>query len=315
MKALLLAALAIFGISLSPVVQAADAIFPPGSRIGLTPPKDMALSKRFSGFENPGKAASITLVEMPAEAYAELNQGLTKDLLKNQGMVVTSREEVTIGGKKGILIAGNQVGPVKLRKWILALNDPSVTAFVVAQALDNEKQGYGEPEIRNALKTVALRAPLSIDDQMASLGFRVPELAGFRPIRVVSGNSLVMTEGSKDIIKAAEQPILILASSMLPVPAQPEMREQLARSALSSNQTLKDLAIERSQAFRQNGADWHEIVARAKDAASGTDVVVMQTIRFSPGGYLRMIGLTRADMREAILPRFRKVVDGVQVAE
>ena len=32
----------------------------------------MVVSKRFSGFENPEKAAAINFVEMPAEAYDQL---------------------------------------------------------------------------------------------------------------------------------------------------------------------------------------------------------------------------------------------------
>ena len=48
---------------------AAEPVFPPASRIGLVPPEDMVVSKRFSGFENPEKATAINFVEMPAEAY------------------------------------------------------------------------------------------------------------------------------------------------------------------------------------------------------------------------------------------------------
>ena len=70
---------------------AAEPVFPPASRIGLVPPEEMTVSKRFSGFENPEKAAAINFVEMPADAYQPLVNGLTKDALKRQGMSETSR--------------------------------------------------------------------------------------------------------------------------------------------------------------------------------------------------------------------------------
>src|SRR5688500_909312 len=45
---------------------AAEPVFPPASRIGIVPPADMMVSRRFSGFENEEKAAAINFVEMPA---------------------------------------------------------------------------------------------------------------------------------------------------------------------------------------------------------------------------------------------------------
>ncbi|MCC2651810.1 MAG: hypothetical protein K0Q60_1973, partial [Microvirga sp.] len=56
---------------------AAEPVFPPASRIGIVPPQDMAVSRRFSGFENEEKAAAINLVEMPAQAYEQLVKGFT----------------------------------------------------------------------------------------------------------------------------------------------------------------------------------------------------------------------------------------------
>ena len=79
--------------------------------------------------------------------------------------------------------------------------------------------------------------------------------------------------------------------------------------------TDKDAVVESTtgQSFRQKGAEWHEIVARATEIASGAPVVVTQTIRFAPAGYVRMLGVVKADAREAVLPRFRTLFDGVEV--
>jgi hypothetical protein len=91
------------------------------------------------------------------------------------------------------------------------------------------------------------------------------------------------------------------------------MRNELAREALFSNPALREIVIERADGFRQRGVDWHEIVARAKDAQSGQPVVVMQTLRFSPQNYVRLLGVARADIRDDILPRLRAVADGIEV--
>ncbi|MCB8821868.1 discoidin domain-containing protein [Microvirga rosea] len=291
---------------------AAEPIYPPASRVGLVPLEDMVPSKRFTGFENPQKAAAITITELPAQAYEQIVSGMTKDSLRRQGLDVTAREQLKIQGKSGLLISGAMTGPIKGRKWVLALKGSDLTALLVAQ-VEGGDDGYSEQEMRTALKSVALRGPVTLEEQMSALPFRVRDQAGFRPVRVTSGNSVLFTEGPKDTIKAVEQPILILAASQAPIALNGDRRDQFAQAALNSNQMLKDVTIERSESFRLQGQDWHEIVARAKDGATGEPIVVMQTIRFDSGRYVRMVGLTRVADRQTYLPRFRQMIDKVEL--
>ena len=51
---------------------AAEAIFPPGLRVGLTPPAGLALAKTFPGFETMDHGVKVLLAELPAQAYAEV---------------------------------------------------------------------------------------------------------------------------------------------------------------------------------------------------------------------------------------------------
>jgi hypothetical protein len=290
---------------------AAEPVFPPASRIGIVPPQDMTVSRRFSGFENEERAAAINFVEMPAEAYEQLVKGFTKEALKRQGLNETSRETLKLGDTTGVLVGGTMEGPVQGRKWVMAVKGPDVAGLVIAQVRGGE-DGYSEAQMREALKTIALRGPVSTEEQVSALPFRLGNMAGFRPVRAISGNSVLFTDGPKDTIKAVEQPILIMASSLNPAPPAGEQRSQFARAALNSNQILKDIRIERSESFRFKGQDWHEIVAKAVEAESGQPVIVMQTIRFEPGRYVRMVGLTRVEQRDENLRRFRAVIDGVE---
>jgi hypothetical protein len=292
--------------------HAAEPVFPPASRIGIVPPNDMTVSKRFSGFESEEKAAAINFVEMPAEAYESLVKGFTKDALKRQGLNETSRESLKIGERSGVLIGGTMTGPVQGRKWVMAVKDQDITALVIAQVRGGQ-DGYTEAQIRDALKSVSLRGPVALEEQISALPFRIGEKAGFRPVRVSSGNSVLFTDGPQDTIKAVEQPIIIMAASLNVPPPGTEQRNQFARAALNSNQILKDIKIERSEAFRFKGQDWHEIVAKATEAESGQPVIVMQTIRFDSDRYVRMVGLTRVEQRDRNLRRFRSVIDGVEM--
>jgi len=291
---------------------AADPVFPPASRIGLIPPEDMTISKRFSGFESEEKAAAINFVEMPAAAYGQLVNGLTKDALKRQGMSETSRETLKLGDRTGVLIGGTMAGPVQGRKWVMAVKDEDLTALVIAQVRGGQ-DGYTEEQMVEALKTIALRGPVSIEEQISALPFRLGDTAGFRPVRVMSGNSVLFTDGPRDMITAVEQPMFIMAAAInVPIPP-PDKRRQFAHAALNANQILKDIKVERSEAFRFKGQDWYEIVAKAVEAESGQPIVVMQTIRFEPDRYVRMVGLTRVEQRDQTLPRFRAVIDSLEM--
>lgn len=298
-----------FGIALSwSAALAAEPVFPPASRIGLVPPKDMAPSQRFNGFANEERAAAITLFEMPADAYAQVVAGLNREALSQQGLTMTSREEVTLGSRTGVLVSGTMAGPVQARKWVLAVKDAELTALIVAQVAGNEG-GYSEAEMRKALTSVSLRGPVPLDTQVAALPFRLGDKAGFRPVRVMAGNSVVLTDGPQDTVKAVEQPLAILAISLSPPPPPGDRRGQLAQAALRSNPVLKDVLIERSDSFRIRGQDWHEIVATATEAESGQAVIVTQTIRFENDRFLRMVGMTRTENRARDLPRFRTIID------
>jgi len=50
---------------------AADPVFPPGIRVGLTPLVGLAPSKTFLGFETQDHSVKVLLAELPAAAYTE----------------------------------------------------------------------------------------------------------------------------------------------------------------------------------------------------------------------------------------------------
>ncbi|MBV9078335.1 MAG: hypothetical protein JO048_12720 [Methylobacteriaceae bacterium] len=303
--ATLAAALLIAGMA-----AAAEPVFPPGSRIGIVPPPDMVPARGLAGFQSRTNGAAIVLIEMPAEAYPSVAAGFTDEALKQQGFVLTSRESPKVGAADAILVSGEQSENGRTTaKSILVAADPTMTALVVAQYLPSTPESV-RAELVAAMKTMQLRPPLPIERQIEALPFRLGDLAGFRPVRVLAGNSILLTDGPKDQIREAEQPVLIVAQSFTPGPP-PEQREALARAALVANTLLKETVLERSQGFRQGGADWHEIVATAKDGISDRSVVVMQTIRFEPDGYTRTVGIVRAEVREAVMPRFRRIVDSI----
>jgi hypothetical protein len=66
--ALLLAAIA--------PASAADAVFPPGVRVGIAPLVGLAPAKTFAGFETEDQSVKVLIAELPAGAYGEVSNAL-----------------------------------------------------------------------------------------------------------------------------------------------------------------------------------------------------------------------------------------------
>jgi hypothetical protein len=86
----LLAAL-VWSVALLAPAAAADAIFPLASQIGLAPPRGLAVSRTFTGFEDPDNNVFVRIVALPGKAYAEIEKTMTNDALRKQGMTVEKR--------------------------------------------------------------------------------------------------------------------------------------------------------------------------------------------------------------------------------
>src|SRR5262245_43477109 len=79
--------------------RAADAVFPPGSAVGLSPPPGMSPAKSFAGFQDEARGASILMFTFPPVAYPDMASGFSDDgKLAQQGVTAEQRETLTLVG-------------------------------------------------------------------------------------------------------------------------------------------------------------------------------------------------------------------------
>src|ERR1044072_2058094 len=98
-------ALLAFALTAAAPAHAADPVFPTASRIGIVAPSGLTPSTRFAGFENRFASALITLTELPADAYADVEKGFSSDeTLKGRGWTIKVREPLTFADGKGVFI-------------------------------------------------------------------------------------------------------------------------------------------------------------------------------------------------------------------
>jgi hypothetical protein len=308
-RTLLLAAIVVAALATGPA--RAEAVFPPGSKVGLAPPAGFKPSENFRGFEEKLSGAAILTLELPAQAYGDIEKAMTRPALKKQGVIVEKREALALKSGKGVLLVGRQEADGKLmRKWILLGATPVLTALVTVLVPDSAKGTYSDAAIRQALASVEVRDSVPIDEQMGLLPYRVDELGGLRASRVVAPNTVILTAGPKDTLDATEQALLVISAAP-GGPDETQQRDNFARNLFAGYAGLKDVHILGTDLIRLAGQQTHQLMAEAKDAKTDADVKLVQWVRFGNGAYLRFLGIAKADSWSDAFPRFRAVRDGV----
>jgi hypothetical protein len=287
----------------------AETAFPPGLRIGLDPPQDMKVSTRFPGFEDSERNAVIAILDLPASAYRDLENsafGLTP-----QNLDQLKRESFPFESGIGFLITGvAQQNGAKVHRWsLLAMgigpSAPNLTMLVNVEVPESALSVYSDAVVRKALASVTLR-PAPIQEQLGMLPFKIDDLSGFQVMQVIPTGTVILAEGPSD--SNERQPFMIVSVDRGGAPEAAD-RAQFARNLLSSA-PVRELSIQSSEAMRVGGAPGHEIRANGKGPA-GDAVSLVQWIRFSPGGFLRVVGVSPAEKWDQAFTRFRTVRDGV----
>ena len=290
---------------------AADVVFPLGSRIGLVPPPGLKASTAFSGFEDRKNGTYIRLIALPGKAFAEIENTMTSDALRKQGMAIEKRENFEVANGKAVLLtARQQANTMAIRKWLLIASFGDITAMVSFETPNKPVAAYPETEIRAALASLAVRATVPVEEQLALVPFKVTELAGLRLVRVVPGVAIQLTEGPRDTLEAFEQAHLVISVA----PGGPQRvgdRAHFARTALNGLPPMKDVRIVSAEPMRIGGQAGYEVRAEGKAPQDGADMQIVQWLRFGTGAYLRILGIAPKQNWTPTFTRFRAVRDGL----
>lgn len=290
----------------------ADAVFPTASRLGMVPPAGLEPATTFPGFESNEKNAFIRLISLPPEAFAEIEKTMTNEAIKKQGMVVEKRDTLKLPTGNALLVLVKQDTPAgRLRKWLLIAPLENVTAMVSFEMQATSPPPYSDEAVRTAFATLTSRPTVPDSEQLKLVPFRISDTAGLRLVRVVPGVAAQFADGPKDTIEALDQPQLIIAAAA-GGPQQFSDRDQFARNVLDQRPAMKDFRISNSESMRIGGQAGHEIRASGKDPQTGTEVEIVQWLRFGTGAYLRIFGFAPKENWPAAFTRFRAVRDGLE---
>jgi hypothetical protein len=299
--------------------KAADALFPVGSLVGLTPPAGMVASKSFPGFEDREKKAGIVITQLPGEAYEQFLKSMNSGAIELPGVSNAKREILLTDGGAAHLLTGDQEAEgVKFRKWMLITRraitgqgaDSTMAFVVTAQVPVEAENTYSDEAIRKALGSVALRANVPTKEILDNLPYEVTELAKFEGIRsLIPGQAIMLTE------EAGGEPPVNRPFMMISIgggaPSQAGDRAAFATNILRNIQGFKNLKPVFAEPMRIGGQPGYEIRLEGQSMAHDTDVMIVQWMRFSGTGYIRMIGISPKKDWGETFTRFRAVRDGI----
>jgi hypothetical protein len=292
--------------------HAAEALFPTGSLIGFVPPPGFTVSKHFPGFEN-SDGGSMVLLTLPPQAFAEIEKSMTPEAFKAQGITEEKRENLALPDGKGVLVTGSeQENGQKFRKWMFLGSIPAAIGIAAVRIPNEAVKSDSDDAVKTSLLTMTARPAVPIEEQLSLVPFKLGEMSGMRPVRILGGTGVFLTDGPKDTPAVADQPVFIVSIGQ-GGPEQPSERVNFARNLFTGLADFKDVRIVSGDLLRLGGGSLptHELQAEAKDAKTDTPMKIVQWVRFGPGAFVRMVGVARADVWSKEFPRFRAVRDGI----
>lgn len=288
---------------------AADTIFPPGSRVGLTPLVGLAAAKTFVGFVSEDQSVKVLVAELPPDAYSEVMNAFKAN---PAGLSSIKPESIETGAGTGYYTTEDaKDGTTNVRRYSMILSGGTFSGYVAVQVPENASKIYTDDAVRKMFASAVIRKDVPVDEQLAQMPFKLTELSKFKNIRTLAaGAAIILADGDETGgFEAAPFMVLGIIGS---APATPDDRGRFAQQAIASFPGIREARMTMSEPVRIDGAPGYETRIDAVSGKDNTKVTVVQWLLFSSQSVLRIVGSSPRDQWETAFPRFRAVRDGIQ---
>ena len=247
------------GILLSVVsgVKAAP-IAIPGTSVSLEPPAGFTVAENFAGLENVESGSSITINELPPEAYAEVStifstaESAQEGLLR-QGIIVSEHTLITVGQDQVPLLRGvQQTAAGEFTKYLTLLKGETTILVTFNIAAPNQTT---QETVEATVASIILATAPTIDEKIEQLPFSFQTAEPFKVADALGGSSALLTtfEGTDP---SGMAPVVIIARGQNII-------------------------------YGQDAADISDDLLRGTQGFSLAEIIRQETVEFSGGsGYL-----------------------------
>lgn len=288
---------------------AADAVFPPGSRVGLVPAEGLVVAKEFLGFESEDQKTKVGVAEIPAAAFEAVETALKEG--KSAGPGSKPEPFETAAGKGYITSDTGKDGAVTVRMYsVIAPSADKFTGYVIVQVRDDAAKPLSDEAVRKMLSTAVLRKTVPTEEQLGLLPFKIGDLSDFKTVRTLAPrSSILLTDGTEDTTLDGA-PYMVIGI-IGPSPEKADDRGRFAQQVAATIPGLRNARIASNEPMRIDGTPGFETRIEAVTGKNDTPVSVVQWLRFGSGSTLRIIASATNDDWPKAFPRFRAVRDGI----
>ncbi len=303
-------ALLVSALSLACVpALAADPVFPPGSRVGMTPLVGLVRAKSFVGFETEDHGVKVLVTELPAEAYGEVANAFKANPAGSGGIKPENIE--TSAGLAYYTAESARDGATNVRRYSMILPGTTFSGYIAVQVPENVGKIYTDEAVRQMFATAAIRKQVPVEEQLGLLPFKVSELGDFKNVRALPPSAAVILADGDEATGFEAAPFMVIGL-MGSAPAQPDDRGRFAQQAATTIPGVRDARITMSEPIRIDGQPGYETRIDATSGKNNTAVTVVQWLKFGGQNSLRIIGSAPRDEWPKAFTRFRAVRDGIQ---
>jgi hypothetical protein len=307
LPAVVLSVTAIF-LALDPAF-AADAVFPSGMRVGMTPLVGLAPAKSFAGFETEDHGVKVLLTELPAEAYGEVVNAFKANPAGVAGIKAESIE--TSAGLAYYTAESAKDGTTNVRRYSMILQGGTFSGYVAMQVPENAGKIYTDEAVRQMFASAAIRKEVPVEEQLGLMPFKITDLADFKNIRTLApGAAIILADGNETT--GFEPAPFMMIGVIGATPAQSEDRGRFAQQAATTIPGVRDARITMSEPIRIDGTPGYETRIDATSGKDHTAVTVVQWLRFGGQTSLRIVASAPREEWPKAFPRFRAVRDGIK---
>jgi len=288
---------------------AADAVFPPGARVGLVPLVGLVRAKAFIGFETEDQGVKVVVADLPAEAYNEVSNAF-KGNPGNMGGIKPESIE-TPAGLGYYTVENAKDGTTNVRRYSMIVPGLGFSGYVAVQVPENSWKIYSDDAVRQMFATAVVRKEVPADEQLGLLPFKLSERSEFKNIRTLAQGAAVILADNDETAGFEAAPFM-LVGLIGQTAASPEDRGRFAAQIATTIPGVRDGRITMSEPVRIDGQPGYETRIDATSGKDNTPVTIVQWLRFGPQSALRIIGSSPRDQWAKAFPRFRAVRDGIQ---
>jgi hypothetical protein len=291
---------------------AADPVFPPGARVGMTPLVGLNRARAFIGFETEDQGVKVLIADLPVDAYGEVANAF-KTNPGGTGGIKPESIETAAGLAYYTVESGKENakdGAANVRRYSMILPGPTFSGYVAVQVPENASKIYTDDAVRQMFASAVVRAEVPIEEQLGLMPFKMSELSNFKNIRTLApGAALILSDSDeKTGFEVAPFMIIGLIGSTA---ASPDDRGRFAQQIAATIPGVRDGRITMSEPVRIDGQPGYETRIDATSGKDNTPVTIVQWVRFGAQSSMRIIGSSpRSDWTKAF-PRFRAVRDGI----